>query len=187
MMIFMHHTFVAATSRSPSNQPEWAIAAHCLVGGQGESSEREDFRRIGDPAIIGVLGDAQQGLETDVIQRQLPPFGQLGKLITQTEEAGAFERSAGGKRERDGLKLRRQIDAAAVFAQSSQIGDCVGTQLVDRSPLKIRPSRVGELTIVEGWRSFPFSLRAERVIENPGHFIGETILERASSSPDGKR
>jgi hypothetical protein len=186
-MILMHNTLVAAPTQSPAHQPERAIAAHRLVGGQGESSEGEDFGGIGDPAVVGVLGDAQQGLETDVIQRQLPAFGQLGELVTQTEEAGAFEWSASGKRERDGLKLRWQIDAAAVFAQRVQIGDCVGTQLVDRTPLEFGPSCVGELTIMEGRRSFPFSLGAKGVVENFGHFIGETILKRASRSADGER
>jgi hypothetical protein len=186
-MIFVHPSLVAASSHLPAHEPERAIAAHRLVSSQGESSEREDFGRIGDPAIVGVLGDAQQGLETDVVQRQLPPFGQLGELVAQTEKAGTFERSADGKWERDSLKLRRQIDAAAVFAQSVQVGNCVGTQFVDRSPLEFGPSCVGEFTIIEGRRFFPFSLGAEGVVENLGHFVGETILERASSAPDGER
>jgi len=187
MTIFMGQRFVPVFSRSPAHQPEWAIAAHRLVGGEGEAGEGEDFGRIGDPAVVGVLGDAQEGLETDVIQRQLPSFGQLGELVPQTKEAGALERSAGGKRERNGLKLRRQVNATAVFSQGVQIGDCVGTELIDGAPLKFGPSCVGELTIVEGRRSFPFSLGAECVVENLGHFIGETILKRASCSADGER
>lgn len=183
MMILKNQRFVAASTSSPAHEPERTIAAHRLVGGQSESGEREDFGRISDPAVVRILRNPEQGLETDVIQRQFPPFGQLGQLIAKAEEAGALERSADGERKRDGLKLRRQIDAATIFAQRGQVRDCVGTQLVDCSPLEIGPSGVGELTIVEGGRSFPFSLGAKGVVENLGHFIGETVLERTSCSP----
>ena len=135
----------------------------------------------------GSWATRSKACEADVVQRQVPPFGQLGQLVAQTEETGTFERSAGGKWERDGLKLRRQIDAAAFFAQGGQVGNRVGTQLVDRAPLEIGPARVGELTVMEGRRSFPFSLGAEGVVENLGHFLGELILKRASSAPDGER
>jgi hypothetical protein len=186
-MVFMHQSCLPAAGRLPAHEPEGAIAAHRLIGGQGESRKGENLGRVGYPAIIGVLRNAQQGLETDVIQRQLPPFGQLGEFVSQTEEAGAFERPADGEGERDGLQLRRQIDAAAVFAQRSQVWNCVGTQLVNCSPLEFGPSGVGELTIVKGRGSFPFSLGAEGMVEHLGHFIGETILERTSCSPDGER
>ena len=53
--------------------------------------------------------------------------------------------------------------------------------------LEIGPAGVGELTVVERGRSFPLSLGTEGVVENLGHFLGELILKRASSAPDGER
>ena len=37
-------------------QPKGTIAASRFVGGKGKAGEREDFRRLGHPAIVGITG-----------------------------------------------------------------------------------------------------------------------------------
>ena len=83
--------------------------------------------------------------------------------------------------------MSRQVDTAAFFAQGGQVGNGVGTQLIDRAALEVGPARVGELTVMEGRRAFPLSLGTKGVVENLGHFLGESIFKRASSAPDGER
>ena len=72
-------------------EPEGAIAAGRLVGGKGQTSEREDFRRLGDPAIDRIAGHVKKLLQALVVQWQLPAMGELRQLVAQSVQAGAVQ------------------------------------------------------------------------------------------------
>ena len=72
-------------------EPEGAIAAGRLVGGQGQTGEREDFRCLGDPAIDRIAGHVEKLLQALVVQWQLPAMGELRQLVAQSVQAGAVQ------------------------------------------------------------------------------------------------
>ena len=74
-----------------ADEPEGAIAAGRLVGGQGQTGEGEDFRCLGNPAIVRIAGDVKKLLQALVVQWQLPAMGELRQLVAQSVQAGAVQ------------------------------------------------------------------------------------------------
>ena len=73
------------------HEPERAIAAGRLVGGKGQPGEGENFRCVGDPAVVGIAGHVEKLLQALVVQWQFPVLGKFRQLAAQAVQAGAVQ------------------------------------------------------------------------------------------------
>ncbi len=175
------------TTAGSGDNPERAVAARRLVGGEREPGEREDLRRVGHESIIGVAADLEQFFEPLIVERQFPAFSEFGQFSPEPREAGTMQRTTGGERQIDRLNMRRKIDAPPLRPECEEVGHPLAAEFRRRSLLQFRPARVDQFTEVARGRAFPVPLRPEGVVENPGDLGGERFLECPFRSPHGKR
>ena len=114
----LHTTYDRPEADSPgrlsAEEPEGAVAADGLVGGQGEPGVGDDLGGVGDGAVVGVVVDAEQVEQAHIVPGKLPAVGQGGELGA---EPGRLAQRSGPPAESgrvDGPDVRREEDAASL-------------------------------------------------------------------------
>ena len=115
--------------------------------------------------------------EAFIVQRKLPPFGQLGQLVAKPKQTGTFE----GRRRREETRRsgRERAGRRRVLPPRAVRLGIVSLPSSSIARAGAPTSRYRRALRSGAEASFPFALGTKGVIEHPGHFLGE----RSSNVP----